>query len=58
MTLRSLAPINTFPLPIKDLLETPPKMVQDPSGQCSLRIMCTKQMFVLVSMQLCNQGRP
>jgi len=39
---------------IKNLLVTPPKMVHDPSGECSLRKMYTKQMFVLVRMQLRN----
>jgi len=39
---------------IKNLLATPPKKVHDPSGQCSLRKMYTKQMFVLVRMQLHN----
>ena len=39
---------------IKNLLETPPKMFHDPSGQCSVRKMYTKQMFVLVRMQLRN----
>jgi len=38
----------------KNLLATPPKMVHDPSGQCSLRKMYTKQIFVLVPMQLRN----
>jgi len=36
---------------IKNLLATTPKMVHDPSGQCSLWEMFTKHMFVLVRMQ-------
>ena len=39
---------------INNLLATPPKMVHDPSGECSLRKMYTKQMFVLVFMLLPN----
>ena len=39
---------------IINLLTTPPKMVHDSSGQCSLRKMYIKQMFVLVRMQLRN----
>jgi len=38
----------------KNLLVTPTKMVHDPSGQCYLRKMYTKHMFVLVRMQLRN----
>jgi len=39
---------------IKNLLATPPKMVHDLSGQCSLRQMYIKQMFVSVRKQLRN----
>jgi len=42
------------PVCIKNLLATPSKMVHDPSGQCSLRKMYTKQVFALVRMLLCN----
>ena len=39
---------------IKILLATPRIMVHDPSGQRSRGKFLTKQMFVLVHMQLCN----